>query len=564
MLILMRLNKEQLWNILLALSAGFAGLLVVNANLLDISRLKLQVLLFVLMVVASYLLIRIVDVRAKVIGLKLTNLQQAILGVLTVYSLYVTIHHYLSYIYQAFPDHINVVLFARLGIFSVLGVFAVFIAWKLFVWGVVTLYKKLNFSSLEKRLISIYSLIVFLIAIFLSLFVTNVFVLKLNIVDTVYAMDSSALMHDEIYDNNVTGLNTDVRHPTAQSISTPMGIVARVTGQVLHFIPYAQQHVLQLFTIIMIAVTGVLIIRLLALKKASLQIFGFIGYVCLYSSLIFTLAFEQYVPSVFFLVLFVYGMTKNWSLKWNIFFLIASAGYIITSAFAGLAFLLKKGRPMSRRIYDLVLAGIAFLLVVIASGKVLTLVFAGRQLSQISEFSGASFVEKLNQFTNFLASTIMPGYHTTYFDGVYWKYKTAEVAIHQVNFVGIVVLVLALTGLWFARKSYFARVAALWAGFSFIVCVLVGWGSAMNEMALYSFYFGWSIYSLVFLGIFGLISLFVKRNRQRRLAMVALITVVSLVNIGAYYDIIGFAHRNYPAESLKIIVSESLRYKDDQ
>ena len=535
------------WSLLLAFSTGFAGLLVVNANLLDIDKILIQIPLFFAMSIAAYVILRYVDVRSMVAYVS-RKWQWTAVVYLSIYSIYIAVLQYSRYFYANYPEEVTRIFYLKMGLISLLGLFATITAWRLFFWGVATLYRKLAFTKIEKWIIGIYTGFVTLVAIALPIFLTNNFVLKLGIVDTIYAMDSSALMRDEVYDNNLTGLNTDVRHPIAQSLTMPLGILSRVGGQLFHFVPYMQAHVLQMFMILMIGVTGVLLVRLLDVKRSYIQVATFAGYVFLYSTLIFTLAMEQYVPSVFFLVLFVYGFVNKWSFKWNVFSLVASAGYIITSAAAAMVFMLEKGKTLRKRVVSMFIAGGFFLLTTIASGKLLTLLFANRQLDGLSSFSGSlTFGEKINQFVNFIASTITVGYHTTFFDGSFWKYKTAGEALSQTNPVGLVVIVLVLLGLWAGRKKVVSWIAAGWIVFSFIICVVIGWGAAFNEMALYSFYFGWAYFVLCFMAVRWLIDLIPVKRAWRGGGLVVILAAVSIVNIVAFTDIIRFTGKNYPS-----------------
>lgn len=551
--------KNNAWNIALSLSSGFAGLLIINANLRNIDKIWLQVPLVLIMGAAAFFLIRFIRVREKI-----TTMNRWILVIssyLSVYSAYIFIHHYTSFFSAKYPDEITTIFFVKIGFFAIAGLWALTVAWQLVFWGVKELYSKLALTRLEKILVVSFVSFFTLLALAVSVFASNNFVLKLGIVDTIYAMDSSALLRDEIYDNNNTGLNTDIRHPFAQTAGTPMGIVSRVVGQLFHFIPYAQEHALQIFTFLMIALSGVLVARLLTVKTKKVNVAIFVAYVCLYSTLIFTLPFEQYVPSVFFMILFVYAVLNGWSYKWTLFPLLVSAGFIITSAAIGVLYLFNK-EPIKQRIGKLVGAAVGYLLVVVATGKILTLFHANRQLGNVDKFAnGTTLVEKLNQFTNFIATTLTKGYHETFFDGSFWKYRTAALAVEQVNLVGIIILILALIGLYAGRHKVLTWVAGFWATMAFVICVVIGWGSVNNEMALYSFYFGWAYFILVFFGIRWILRLAVKSVEQRRNVIVVLLLVLSLYNLIAFSDILRFTAQHYPQMPVKDLIKETLQYE---
>lgn len=557
------LKNDLYWNLLLALSGASVGLLILNAYRLDVDKLILQVPMFLSMFIATFFLARFVDVRSKM-GSVTKKWQQLTVGYLSLYSLYVVSYQYCKYFFQQYPDEISKVFFIKLGLLALLGVFAVFVAWCLVFWFIKALYKKLSFTRLEKKLILVYTGVCVVLAIFISIFISNNFVLKLNIVDTIYAMDSSAMIADEIHDNNLMAINTDIRHPYAQIFNTPMGVISRIVGQMFHFIPYAQTHAFQLFTIMMIATTGVLVTRLLRLKEKILQMTAFVAYVCLYSTLVFTFAVEMYVPSVLFLVLFVYSVTRRWSFRWNVFFLVISTGYIITSAVAGILLVLRKGDTIRQRAVKGFAALGIFLVSGLVFGKLLTLLHAKSATGVVHSFSGdTGIVEKLHQFTNFIATTLTAGYHEVFYDGMFYKYRTAEIAIHQINPVGIIILVLVLFGVWAGRKHAITWITAGWAAVAFGICVIIGWGSVLNEMALYSFYFGWAYFILAFIGVKWVIGIIVKGDIVRRWTLAVTCLILSVVNLVAFGDIIRFAHAYYPPVPVKEIIQEVLPYEQE-
>jgi len=552
------------WNAVLALSSGFAGLLIVNANLLDINRLRIQIPMYFAITIAALLLIDRLGIGRLLHGRMNKFWQRCVLVALSIYTGYVIVLHYLHYFYQ-YQHHVSVSewFILKTIIFAILGMFAIYTAWRFFFWAIVSLYSKLNLSKLEKKLILSYGALGFVLAIFMSIFVTNNFVLKLNIVDTLYAMDSSAFIYDETYDNNVNGLGTDVRHPFAQSISTPMGVISRVVGQVFHFVPYAQAHIYQLFMLIMIAVTGVLVTRLLNVGSAKLKVAVFIAYGCLYSTLIFAFAVEQYVQVVFFMVLTVYAFLNKWSDKWTIALLIMAAGYTVTSAILGLIFLLQKG-ALRIRLNKIAVAALAFLLVATASGKLLTLLFFNRQADQVTKFSsGVEFIEKIYQFINFAATTITAGFHTVIFDGSYYKYKTDDISMTQLNYIGLLVLVLVLLGFYVTRRTTLGRIAIGWVAYSFVICVVVGWGARFNEFALYSMYFGWAYFILLFEALKYIINYIGRSVHSRQNMMIAILGVVSIINVVQYYDVVTFAHRHYPPESIETTFKKYIPYEKE-
>ena len=91
-----------------------------------------------------------------------------------------------------------------------------------------------------------------------------------------------------------------------------------------------------------------------------------------------------------------------------------------------------------------------------------------------------------------------------------------------------------------------SKLAFMWVIYSFLVLVIIGWGTAENGLNLYALYFGWSFYLL----IFNLLKAVEKKLKTRKLIPISsavLCCALFLYNIPAIVDMIRFAINAYPA-----------------
>ena len=51
---------------------------------------------------------------------------------------------------------------------------------------------------------------------------------------------------------------------------------------------------------------------------------------------------------------------------------------------------------------------------------------------------------------------------------------------------------------WFNRDKLLSRFAIYWVAFSVVLLALIGWGTWETGLVLYSLYFGWAYFTLLF------------------------------------------------------------------
>ena len=85
----------------------------------------------------------------------------------------------------------------------------------------------------------------------------------------------------------------------------------------------------------------------------------------------------------------------------------------------------------------------------------------------------------------------------------------------------------------------------MWLLYSFIILCVFGWGTAENGLILYSLYFSWAAFILIF-------SLALKAEDLSGVRLVVPAFVVSAAslmlyaNLPAMYELVGFAVKYYP------------------
>ena len=116
---------------------------------------------------------------------------------------------------------------------------------------------------------------------------------------------------------------------------------------------------------------------------------------------------------------------------------------------------------------------------------------------------------------------------------------------NSINITGLIVIGLAFLGAFVSRKNKMCRLSFMWLLYSFVILCVIGWGTAENGLVLYSLYFSWAAFILIF-------SLALKAEDLSGVRLVVPAFVVSAAslmlyaNLPAMSELVGFAVKYYP------------------
>ena len=114
-----------------------------------------------------------------------------------------------------------------------------------------------------------------------------------------------------------------------------------------------------------------------------------------------------------------------------------------------------------------------------------------------------TLIEKFYKYTTFVESLFkVPMGHVEEFLG----YNAYRLPIPTtISIFGLVILGIVLLSFILNRKEKIAWISILWVIFSIIILCFVGWGTVENGLILYSLYFAWAFYLLIYMLIKKLI-----------------------------------------------------------
>ena len=357
-------------------------------------------------------------------------------------------------------------------------------------------------------------------------------------VDILYTSDTSSLTEQNVF-LNVAASENDIRQPLFGVFAAPFALGASLVSRLLQ-LPAAYLPLLQILQAALLLVSLVLIVRMLGFS-GGVKALSLVLLFVLFPTLLFLLNMEQYIFSVFWLILlvwlFVSGETEGRGVSW-----IAATGSILISGVS--IVLVPNGKSWKERFQSIALAVLWFALIALLFGRAAMVMTTAANLQFLLQFAGDKlpFVARLMQYVRFAASCfVAPAAQMLRFDNGVAAYEQLEVTSWSIG--GFAVLAAAVAGFLLNRKSVFARICAAWVACSFLLLCLLGWGTSENGLVLYTLYFGWAFVSLILM----LIDRLLRTIRPLQIGLLgACILALAYANALGIADIIRFGLQYYP------------------
>ncbi len=264
-----------------------------------------------------------------------------------------------------------------------------------------------------------------------------------------------------------------------------------------------------------------------------------------YTSLLFNIMMEQYIVGSFWLILFIFLVREEENRSVTAY--IGAAGTLLTSAV--LFPLLSDKNPVKcfkEWFRDMFGAALKLLLAFAVFGRADCILGLFTSVKKLGRFTGASvpLSQRLKQYTHFAANLFAAPEAGICRDTQNISWQLAEISDYSV--MGIVLIILCIIGFIVSRKDKLSQISICWIGLSVLLLVIVGWGAAENGLILYSLYFGWAFFVL----IYKLFSAVFERLGLTKLLpyfYMAAAAVMLVINVPEILRMISFAAEYYPA-----------------
>jgi len=448
-------------------------------------------------------------------------------------------------------SHLSEQIFLRIGLYTVAvvaGIVTLFVVFAT-VYAIVSRFKKYALLLTEKsdRIERWYVIIGTVVFSALIIFIYSVTVIAYTTqvpFDLIFTMDSGFYVETDTF-FNLRAPENDIRQPLFALLTMPFAIVAKILAIPFFFLPSAYILIMQIIQVAALLIMAVLMVQMAGINRGFSKVMFLILYTMTYPVLLFSFTVEQYIPSVFIAVLTIY--ICSYQKKLNIWLVALSTGIILTNAII-VPFVTYEKKLMGW-LQSIAKTVAAFIVLCVFSGKLPILFGAFGRIRSLLRFADIGIgyntdagYNKLYQFTHFVENCfIAPQTDIVYRHG----FPTFQLATPTgISLLGVVLLCIPLVSVIINRKIMFAKTCGLWILFSIAILYVIGWGSPENGMILYSLYFSWAFFGLVFLFFEKLLK---KQKIIRYAVYSALFIVMSIININGIIELVQFGIEHYPA-----------------
>lgn len=357
--------------------------------------------------------------------------------------------------------------------------------------------------------------------------------------DIIYTTDSGSLMSTNSF-FFVNAYENDIRQPMFAVFSMPFSVIAMLVSKILFFVPNAYPVMLACVQAVLLLFGFTLFARVLGLTGTDRLLFLLLIALS-YPTLLFLFTVEQYVFSVFWLLVLLYIWHEREEHRELAF--VAASGSLLAS---GVLFpLLFEEKGTKARVRALLNGGLAFLAIFIVFARVPLLNRALQNAKDVASFAGKTMPigDRAMQFFSFVSACFVPPAAaadlTTY---THASYQLLPVT--GLHWAGVALFVLVAVSAVLSWRERNLRVCSLWVGFSVLLLFVVGWGAAENGMVLYTLYFFWAYAALLYRLA---LRIFRKNNALRYAVVASVLCLLVAVNAAGMLDLIRFAMQYYPA-----------------
>lgn len=353
-----------------------------------------------------------------------------------------------------------------------------------------------NIKTVEWILIGIMFLIT-VVYVTVSFTKTDAFYGTVHDFDIIYTSDSPSLVKDNVY-LVLTHPENDLRQPLFAIFAAPFLGIAYLLGRLTGGSAAVSAILMNSVQIGLLFAANYMLAKLMGLDSRKRICFVIIS-CCTYTHLLFSLMMEQYIVAYFWLMLCVYVICEQQrpyrAALWG-------AGGTLLTSMVLLPMMSDKHplRDFKAWLLDMIRFGMEFVAVMLIFCRLDVIAGVFTKVKNLNTFAGheLTLLDKFCQYTAFVSGIFAApnaGENTAFAAGhISWQLQP----VTGISMGGIVILLLALLGAALNWQKKSTRIALGWAGFSLIMLVGLGWGTAENGLILYALYFGWAFCLLLF------------------------------------------------------------------
>lgn len=363
--------------------------------------------------------------------------------------------------------------------------------------------------------------------------------------DRFFSFDTGTLLYFKYHINQV-GPENDLRHFFMSLSILPFSVIPEIFSKMFYSIPAFTGLLLSFIQVILVVYCIILILQMLQIQKKSMMIIFASLLMACSGTLYNMITAEKFIFSLFYIITTIYMTLNHSSSKW--LFFLGAVGSLTTNIFLFPLVVFLDKKPMKEWVAEVVLFAIIFIGLLMITGQTNVLLFSKYSWDSMKEFSS---VETKLPFSNILLQTLIFVSTTILSPNTLFAERIAQ-ADPSLNFLailGAIILILNVVSFILNFRNKYAQACFYWQLFMLFLLLIVGWGSARNEMFIYSSIFLWSTISLIYL---LLVKLCKNEKVQITILSIVLVSVVIYNAIG-FVQILSFASDKFPGLAVSLI-----------
>ena len=349
-----------------------------------------------------------------------------------------------------------------------------------------------------------------------------------GLLNGIFSMDSIVYITTNTY-SFFDAPENDIRQPL-------FGVVAGLVYGPFNAIQWFDEKIYAVFLGMAnsVLIIGGLVLLASGFKKEERKKFLFLG-CCMFPTMLFILCIEQYAVVYFALMLLLYEITQKGGEYAEPY--AGAAGALITSA-AALPLCSKKKfldvKSMCKCL--MTFAG----MILIYGRTMIVLDFAHLCVLEKSYTYYGRYTEKLLQYANFLHTVFLaPSAHMVINNQGIYEYQLDK--IDTISITGLILLAVCIFSVVVNREDKLVKMGAAWSLYSFFILGILGYGTKDNILPLYSLYFGWGYWVMIFSGFRS-----IKNSKVQSVLFYSTTTCAGIFNLYNIIQIIRMGITYYP------------------
>ncbi len=374
----------------------------------------------------------------------------------------------------------------------VLASFSVFVYVHLFVSFVGDRCKKF-WSSLSKteRFAFFIMIGVGTIVGVISFLFTNGFVNPKYWADSIFSYDTGLLIKNKSQINIFLAEN-DFRHFLMTLAMFPFAVLPYFVYMTFeyNFIYGALSFFVQ---VLLISYCIITIVKLLKINEDKFKIFAYVAMFISAGFLFNMLIVEKFVISCFYIISTLKLCEENNDAKWLT--LLGAVGILTTNIVLLFIVVFYNKTNLNKAVSEILTFIALFVLMIMIFGQFNLVINVDKYIDPMNfAGNGVGFGNRIVQTLTFVASVFCCPNFKVLDNGAIAQ---ASASFNEFAILGLVILIAVVVSTILNWKDKFSRTCFVWNVFMIVLLLGVGWGSALDEMFIYSLIFGWSLISSV-------------------------------------------------------------------